>query len=354
METKSDVRWKISLKWILCVHIMSCLTKGLILFKDFIIDGLSIDGNQFTKISVWVLLFAAGTYLYLFPFRKSNELTILINNLFNIDAVRKFRGITLFVSISMLIATIVPVFYVVMMVFSNIDPITAYLEQNIENLSIFYQTIIVIFKIYDFWNFCYACRLACFLVFEIMFASYLAMIILVNKIDRKNYANISQSSQKLKQSFLEYRKIVIHTEMVNSCFKNSVALPYKTTAIIFAVLMGTVALNSGLRDSSNLSVFVMAVYAVVNLTLFLAVGYSIPGIVNAVSKNIKVGWSKIIARRVNRNVCSLKMLRELRQDAKANRDIRIYFGDLNYYERDTGVNILRFMIDSTIGLVLMM
>ncbi len=146
---------------------------------------------------------------------------------------------------------------------------------------------------------------------------------------------------------------MIYTEMINSCFSTSIALPYKINVIMFTILLGSVALDSNLRNSASTIALFLAVYLPLNVILFLAVAYSIPGMVNTVSKQVQKGWLTVVAKNANIFSCSKKRLRELRQDFKAIRDIRIRFGELNYYERDTGANILKFIMDSMVNLALM-
>ncbi len=344
------------LKWILLAHTLTYLIKGAFIFESSVIDDISVDGNQMTRISNWMICLSVGVMSYTFFLYKGDELTTVVNGLLNIDFIKESQGVAFIVINGISISTIVPIIYTVTAIYSNIDPITAYLEHNVEQLGIFYRMLMIIFRVLDLWNYWYLCRLTCFLVFEIMFASYVAMLLLVCRLhsQQTNYKNTSQPLCKIKQSVTQYKQIVIYTEMVNNCFRFSIALPYKLTVVIFGILMGTAALNKNLRSSAKMDAFCFSVYSWVNLILFLAVGYSIPGVVNEVSKRIKQCWANMLAERMRTYVRSTKLLRELRRHVKATRDIRFYFGGVHYYEKYTGVIILKFMMDSMINLVLMM
>jgi len=86
--------------------------------------------------------------------------------------------------------------------------------------------------------------------------------------------------------------------------------------------------------------------------LIIAVAYFVPGKINETSKQIVIGWNKAIVQTANSNIYFRKLLREVRQIITSTRDIRIYFGELNYYENDTCVKVLKFMVDTTVNLVL--
>lgn len=342
---------KLRFQCFLLAHLLTYLVKGMFLFKAFIIDGIAMDGNQMTRISFWFIAFSSGIYSYSFPLYKRDELTAVVNSLLNINFVKISQGVAFIVINSMFISTIVPIFYAVMLLYSNIDPITVYLEQYVEHIPTFYRILMGIFRVFDLWNFSYASRLSCFLIYETMVASYLSTVLLLNKI------RAAQSSLipflEFKRSILEYRQTLVYTEMVNRCFKNSVALPFKISISIFGILLGTVALDNKLRTSSNMDAFCLSVYTLVNVNLLLILAYSIPGNANTVSKRIMVGWKNLLATRVNNYGYSRKTLREIRRLIKSTNDVRLYYGELNYYKNNTGVIILNFMMESTLNLVLM-
>lgn len=82
--------------------------------------------------------------------------------------------------------------------------------------------------------------------------------------------------------------------------------------------------------------------------------YSFPGIANDMSKNILVGWKTQVAVAFKTGRLTRTGLREYERKIKAFQDIRVMFGAVNYYEKDTWVNIFRFVIDTIVDLTLLM
>lgn len=152
-----------------------------------------------------MILFSAGTYSYSFPLYKSREFVLIFNKLFNNNYVRLSRSVFLIVFNTMLLSAILPFFYAMMVFYSNIDPVTAHVEQNVKHLSMFYQMFMIIFKAVDLRNFSYICRITCFLAFEIMLASYMATMVLINGINtpHSNHKSAPEPFHKLIQSILK-------------------------------------------------------------------------------------------------------------------------------------------------------
>lgn len=242
-----------------------------------------------------------------------------------------------------------------MVVFSNIDPITAYLELNGSNISVSYRLLRFAFGAFDIWDFWLLGRFGCFIVFQVMFASYLSLLLLINKLryNLKSTFTVSQLTEKLKLLILEYNQIQLYTKIINSCFQNSVALPVTMTVMLFGILLGTVALDEQLRSSASIDAFVLSVYTVINMDFISAVGFYIPGLLNARSQSIINTWKTEMVTIIKGNTYSRKTTREIQRIIRAIRDVRIYFGKLNFYEKNTCITILKFMVETTVNLVLL-
>lgn len=83
----------------------------------------------------------------------------------------------------------------------------------------------------------------------------------------------------------------------------------------------------------------------------MAIGYYCPGKVNETSKRV-LQLYRYMLREIYVTKESIKSKRECIRLVGACREFQINIGAVNYYERSTAINILRFLVDQTINLCL--
>lgn len=328
-------------------HTLFYLVKGLFLLKAFIIDGVPLTGNSLTRISFWIDLFSIGYLSTSFLRYKCNEFVKVTNSLFTISYIQSHIWYKFLICNTFLVCLGVIPLYGVMVTFTNIDPITTSLKPLLVDRPNVYLAIRIILGTYEIWNFALVATLTCFVVYDGMFPSYVALYLMIKKLHKDVLKNKYSSSVSTFQALVQrYQQIQIYTKMTNECYQQRVALPLKITVMTFAILLGVVLMDNGLRATAGMDAIILCAYTMVNLDAFLAVGYSFPGLANFTSTKILEGFRLHLT--MGKSTVS-----KFRKTIRSFKDVRIGFGGVNYYEKNTAINILKFMIETTANLVLL-
>lgn len=152
----------------------------------------------------------------------------------------------------------------------------------------------------------------------------------------------------IKVLLLKYSYIQIHTQKINTCFQVTFALYIKPILMFACIVPATLLINPKLRATTSSAGLLLCLYVCINAYIMLAIGYYIPGKVNSISRQNLELFKSMLEKAdgvYSRLECSYKM--------KSCRDIRIYIGSTNFYERTTALNILEFVIDQTINITLL-
>ncbi|CAL8147111.1 unnamed protein product [Orchesella dallaii] len=146
----------------------------------------------------------------------------------------------------------------------------------------------------------------------------------------------------LHKNTQKYQMLQLVSGRLNGCFQNTVFFWF--TVIIVMVgssgMTGCIMFYGNLKTSSLIVLMMLASHAVtITVTAF-----KFPGLVNWMSKQILHGWEVNLP-----NGCG----KWRRKYILSFREIRIHFGGVNFYEKNTCVNIFDFQIQITINLILL-
>ncbi len=192
-----------------------------------------------------------------------------------------------------------------------------------------------------------------FLLYEGMFCWYIAIYemikVLRENMEKRQKESVFGQSCRFKRWLTEYRHLEMHTIQINNCYQEKYALSFKPVLMFTIIVFGTLLLEPELRLSTSLSGLILSSYALINTVILVAIGYYIPGKVNEISRSILAKFRSMAVERS----CLSYSLKEYKRTIRAFRDVRIYIGTVNFYERMTALNILNFLVNQTINLILL-
>ncbi len=160
-----------------------------------------------------------------------------------------------------------------------------------------------------------------------------------------------------KELIRGYKNLRILTILTNDCFQKVVALPLKILMMSTCVLTGIILWESKLRRTTSPLELYLCLYIITNLYIFIIIAYSLPGQANYNSRIIvqksKQWLTTICLQNRIQSVVSRIRLKTLQKVMTSCGEIRIRFAGFNFYERQTWIILVEFMLEFTINLVLM-
>lgn len=351
LKLDSPKSFFLTLKKAQIAHTVVYSLKGMFIFKSAFLDGLQLNGNALVRISFWIVPSSIGYLVISFARYKEEEFVKICNTLFTNKTIQESATLRILFLNTPALSIGMSVLYALLVVFTTIDPITAVLKPYLVNWPTAYIALKLLLSIYDAWNFALMATLGCFIVYDGMFPGYVALGQLTEKLFTKirtpsNWATAIESVN-------HYHKLELYTKLTNDCFQDGLALPLKFTLMLFAVLLGSVVLDTKLQNTTSTEAFILCLYTLVNLYVLMAIGYSFPGMANQFSLKTLHKLRNILADKGAGGKISRRAKIQFRKEIKACRDVRIGFGMVNYYERLTVIHILKVIIEATVNIVLM-
>ncbi len=284
---------------------------------------------------------------------KSKELENLYNSLYTLDCVKNWQITKLFAVYTLIFCVSIETFHGSLIAFTNVDPIVVSLKFVSTDYPTYYFCLRLLLGIYDTWSFALSNTYGAVIFMNGMFLSF----IVLSKVVKTTNENIrlcnSAYPKYIEKCIRMYEILLLLAKLINSSFQYLIALPFKFIMITDAIIMGTTLLDNRLRQSlSSVTVF-LCIYIVLMTYFCTWCTFSSPGIANTVSKEVLDNLKHKIAMLCESRVVARKDLRRLHRKIRACHEIRIMFGAVNYYEKDTWISIARYMIESTIDFTLM-
>ncbi|CAL8116162.1 unnamed protein product [Orchesella dallaii] len=155
---------------------------------------------------------------------------------------------------------------------------------------------------------------------------------------------IRNTDTKLNNRLHQYRKIQLLACYANACFQKTIFLGFTVIMILGSTLClaAVITYNSSLKPS----ILFLLMLFIVNLTGISAIVYKLPGMINLLSKQVIREWKRRVCDMVGRRKLESRILMSCTQ-------IKIKFGELNYFEAGTSLVIVNFQIENTINLILL-
>lgn len=310
-----------------------------------------LTGNTILCLSYWGTVFSTCHITLWFLREKNLNFVQVLNSLFMEKDIQSALFIKFaFCNIS-LMGICMTIFWPLLIIFGKMDPISLYFSQILSKWSL------VILKggivVFETWNFSIIALLGSFIAHHGMFSSYIALYKYAKKIEKE--AQLIQDNStflihQIKTSISCYHHLQMYTSLVNDSFQKFAVL-FKPILISFSVFLGVVLFHHKLRGSTSTVGIIVASYSLFIVYAFMAVGYYLPGILNSRSKTILEFYNK---KFISHIISSKRKLRiECRLMIRATKDVRLMIGDDNFYEKDTALNILHFLISQTINIMLL-
>ncbi len=156
---------------------------------------------------------------------------------------------------------------------------------------------------------------------------------------KRNFVNLSIS-------FKNYRKLLILTQITNECLQYY-ALWVQSFVMFWAIISTAIVMQTDIRSEMEFYELLLLTAIILELYLvFFVVGYSFPGQANRKSRKIKGGLqNKLIGGYLGK--VDRKILRSLR-------DVKIRFGSVNFYAAMTPLVIVKFVLEKSIKIMLLL
>ncbi|CAL8116164.1 unnamed protein product [Orchesella dallaii] len=144
--------------------------------------------------------------------------------------------------------------------------------------------------------------------------------------------------------FQKYRMIQVLACYKNACFQKSIFLGLTFELIVLNIVSfaGLITFYGSLKPS------ILFLLTLLNITVIgvAASVYKIPGMVNLLSKDVIAGWKRNVDGRYRRSRLESRIL-------KSCSEIKIRFGEMNYFEAATSLTIINFQVEKTVNFVLL-
>lgn len=211
-----------------------------------------------------------------------------------------------------------------------------------------------VFRFYEIWTFTATMSLSIMVVSVGMWSSYVALWVLTAAMysdAARNYS--SDTLNKLTDSLKEYAHLHLYTNLVNSCFQEYLALRFKMAIMSVTIILGAFVIKSGFVSWPS---FLLGAYFIITSYGFMAVGYYFPGKTNWISMILRWAWLQKLAMNKKQPlaVVNRRAIKEVKAKIKALPALKLRFGSVNFYERGTALNIMQFLSDKTITVVLLL
>lgn len=341
----ANYRKLLFLKTLQFVHTAYYGFKGFVLLQKYTLLGETLTGNGLVQIAFWLVPAIIGFLLPALLRSHGNEISLVSNHVLTLEHAKNSILLKFLLLAIPVACTGVSVLYAALLIIFDTNKSST----NAAGLNIFR----VFINAFDIWDFCYVAYTGCFAIYIGMFGSYLTLYNLSVHL-RRDMINFPDKPQlHLNKVIGCYKQLQLYAKLVNYCFQHALALPVKVVLLTLAILLATVALNERLRSSSATEVLVLGEFTLLNLYVLLAIGYSFPGMLNTNSKVILQKWQTIVSTGFTGKSRLLVLKREMSRIIKACAPVKVGIGSSNYYEKQTALVIMRFLIDSTVNLVLL-
>ncbi|CAL8131357.1 unnamed protein product [Orchesella dallaii] len=284
---------------------------------------------------VFFTIQSAGIVIFILMENHGNLLASLLNEMITISkSVKTKPGTKLALRLVSCSALITPVATAAMVMYLDIAPsfsgLTSYIVSRWIDFGL--QKVFTILLVYNLFAYALTgyitvCSIA------------ITLCALWNEIQELKM--MQEQHFKLLVQFEKYRKIQLLSCYVNACFKTTIFLWLTVVAIFMDILSFTVCI----LGIGSVTLIIVVGFAVISLNLNFTtlVGYKFPGMMNKISKQIIHGWKHQIPK--SRGYAS--------KYGRSCSDIRIRFGEVNFVEAKTCLNITDFKMQQMINLMLL-
>lgn len=315
----------------------------------------SVTGDEILRLFFSFMISYCFHLACSFLREKHLDFVYLFNKLFQSSIIINIRFVKFMFYNTPIVSILVILLYTVLSIFNIIDPVT----REIENLSKYWLSIILLLRVimilFETGCVTFACLFGPLIFYIGMFGSYICLFEMTNKLCKiilKNSKKTCYLYSNLNLSTRYYHKLQILTNRVNNCYQEEYALYVKPLFIGFGIAIGTVLIEEKLRTNTSTVGLLLAGYCLINSYIFMAIGYYYPGKVHAISERI-LYIHQIMLGTMSNGKGNVKSRRECKCIVKACRSIRILIGMDNYYDQTTALNLLEFLASQTMNVVLL-
>lgn len=181
-----------------------------------------------------------------------------------------------------------------------------------------------------------------------MFASNTSINILISQLHEDSHAEMV--GRCVDRQMKTYRVIGVYTAAVNSCFKSWLAPCTKAIIVLVCILSSCVLCKKRLRQTLNSWLAMTLIYGLIYCYFLVLWVYGLPGKANSKSILIAQEWKRNMVRPANSTAA--KSRREKQKMIRSMQELRIKFGPLNFYGRNTALRLIDFIWNQTMSLLM--
>lgn len=357
---KINPKYVKNLRLVATLYYINVSISGITYLLDILHNDKIPKNSHEVNISrpmIWWMFNILGCLFFYVNMNKHKELTSFINFLLRetntkLEAV---WNIKLIMIQGPILSVMGPILWLLLIALADVHPLIFHCNSWIQAEFGFLPSILfrIVSIAYETWNCALYCSLATFQVFLGVFAMYgvihwATMEILANLRNLRRDA-AAFSYQKLLQSVRSYKRILVLTTITNDAFKDDTSVGYKLCGMSISAGIALVQVNYKLNKVISTPAMSMLDYIFLQWYCTFLLGYGVPGQANQNSKKIKAVWKQCSIRGDQSGI-------QLKRHGVNGRipDIRLQFGSVNYYEANTPLNIVHFVMDKTASILLLM
>ncbi|CAL8136872.1 unnamed protein product [Orchesella dallaii] len=336
-EAKIEIKeenWKSGRILVYAIHLTILLLMLYETIQNSILRKDADSQGNFVRMTLLILQIGTPVY-HQVVWSDTLEFCALLNGLLNFNKLQignlNNSTVRMVLSVVKISTLLCPLSFAMVMIFA---PMTPPFPTSLITLRETWNRagFLILVEIVEIWN-----------MLEYMLHGYFicSVVILANA---GIYIGIkSIENRSIKSALPKYRIIQLLAVQTNVCFRNSVHLSITFVCILLGIVCNGAVVKYYNLLSPRALVAMVVVGAQTNVIGLLC--YRIPGMVNWMSRALLQNWKRELSRR--RNVVERKCLRSLSQ-------LKVQFGNVNFFERKTCLVVVDFQIQQTINMLLLM
>lgn len=341
---------------VLIVNLSITFVKGLLILKPFLMNkNMPVTASLLLQLG-FCFIPVAHTFCYVIFFSfKFQEFVDFCNSIYSSNSVQLNNFVQFLMYNSPLFSFSLSCLYAGLILFTNVNPITEWLNTFRNELPVIIVAVLsIVISLYEIWSFAIMTYFGSLVAINGMFAGYVGL----HHLTKRLLYSIQICKESLSEKYInEYRNLRILTILANDCFQKVVALPLKVLMISTCVIAGVILFESKLRETSTILELYVCLYIIINLYCFIIISYSFPGQAHYNGRKIVEKYKLLVVtvcvtNKTNGIVSKVKE-KLLQKYIISCGEIRLKFAGHNFYERNTWIILIEFLLECTLSLVLM-
>lgn len=202
----------------------------------------------------------------------------------------------------------------------------------------------VLLHFYEWWNVIWTWPLGTLICFCGMSIGYEIIYDGVHVI----HSRAKKDKEPIATTFMAYRRLQVFTGVINESFQ-LYAIHLKVICMVWAVLTTVLVTQEHIRTAMSPPKLALSIFQIAECYVIFIFAYTFPGRAHWKSRKVKKLWQrKLVLTRFQVNVNIWK------RHIQSAPEIKIRFGSVNYYGRMTSLNVVQFVVEKSLKLMLLL